>query len=59
MSVKDNIKKAFDQDPVMVTGVGAALIIAIAKLMDANTNRKNSKTWKKEVNRRDKKSARK
>lgn len=56
MSVKDSFKKAFEQDPVVATGVGAAVIIAIAKLMDANTNRKNSKSWKRETIRRDRKS---
>ena len=55
MSLKAQAKKAWETDPVMTTGVAAAVIVAIAKLMDANTNRKNSKVWKREVKRREKK----
>jgi hypothetical protein len=50
------LKEQVEQNPLIAAGVGAALINGVAKLMKANTERKNSKTWAKEVNRRIKKS---
>lgn len=47
-----NLKKQVKQNPFLAAGIGAALLHGAADLMNANTNRKNAKTWKKEVNRR-------
>lgn len=51
-----NLKRQIQENPIVAMGVGAALLNGAAKLMNANTARKNSKTWKQEVNRRDRKS---
>lgn len=46
------LKEQIEQNPLVAAGIGAALLNGAAKLMKANTERKNSKTWAKEVNRR-------
>jgi hypothetical protein len=46
------LKRQIEENPLVAAGVGAALLQGAAKLMQANTQRKNSKTWAKEVNRR-------
>jgi hypothetical protein len=46
------LKEQVEQNPLVAAGIGAALLNGVAKLMKANTERKNSKTWAKEVNRR-------
>jgi hypothetical protein len=46
------LKRQVEENPLVAAGIGAALLQAAAKLMQANTQRKNSKTWAKEVNRR-------
>lgn len=48
------IEKVQENPAFFMTAVGA-LFAGAAKLMNANTSRKNSKTWKKEVDRRSKK----
>lgn len=53
--IKARTKRAFDENPILFLGVGAASLSGAAKLMNANTNRKNSKTWRQEVKRREKK----
>lgn len=49
-------KEQVEDKPLLVAGILSALIpgtiSAVAQLMRANTERKNSKTWKKEVDRR-------
>lgn len=47
-------KEQIEDNPLIAAGIGAALLTGAAKLMNANTARKNSKTWAKEVNRRTK-----
>lgn len=61
----DKLKKEFEENPALMIGLigasGAAFggfFKGLAQLMNANTNRKNSNTWKKEVNRRNKMSRR-
>lgn len=49
-------KKQIEENPLVAMGIGAAVLSGLARLMNANTNRKNSKTWAKEVKRREKKS---
>ena len=51
-NIKAKLKKAWDEQPALVLAAGATALTGIAKLMQANTNRKNSKTWRKEVDRR-------
>lgn len=46
------LKEQIEENPLLAAGIGAALLNGAAKLMKANTERKNSKTWAKEVNRR-------
>lgn len=48
------LKEQAEQNPLVVLGLGAALMQGAAKLMNANTGRKNAKTWKREVVRREK-----
>jgi hypothetical protein len=55
---KDKIKKAWDENPLAVITVGALAVTAAAKLLDSVTASKNSRAWKKEVNRRDRNSRR-
>lgn len=49
------LKEQAEDNPVLVAGVAAGLLGAFAKLLDANTNRQNAKTWRREVKRREKK----
>lgn len=50
-----NLKRQVEEQPLIALGVVSAALSGVAKLMNANTTRKNSKTWKKEVDRRTKK----
>lgn len=52
----ENLKRQAEENPVVALGAGAAVVQAISKLVQVNSQRKNSKTWKKEVERRAKKS---
>lgn len=51
------LKEQIEDQPLVAAGIGAALLTGVSKLMNANTARRNSKTWRKEVDRRTKKSA--
>lgn len=46
------LKAQIEENPLVAAGIAAAVLNGAAKLMNANTNRKNSTTWKREVNRR-------
>ena len=48
----DNFKKQAEENPLLALGVGAAALTAVTKLIQAGTERRNSKTWEKEVDRR-------
>ena len=48
----DRIKKHFEENPILAIAAAGALLSGAAKLMNANTARHNSKTWKNEVDRR-------
>lgn len=50
------LKNQVEQNPLVAAGIATAALTGIVKLMNANTNRKNANTWKKEVDRRSKKS---
>ena len=61
MSLKDDARRiknrtitAFEENPILVMGMGAAALSGVAKLMNARTNQKNSKTYRREVARREK-----
>lgn len=46
------LKHQIEENPLVAAGIFAAVLQGGAKLMQANTQRKNSKVWAKEVNRR-------
>lgn len=50
-----NLKRQLEEQPLVAAGIGAALLAGAAKLLNANTARANSKTWKREVKRRENK----
>ena len=49
----DKLKAKWNEDPIQVMVVGALVATAAAKLLDANTNRVNRRTWDREVARRE------
>lgn len=49
------LKSQIEDQPLVAAGVAAALLSGAAKLLNANTARSNSRTWKREVKRREKK----
>lgn len=49
----DKIKQKWEEDPMMVIFVGSLAATAAAKLIEANTNRANSRSWDRETRRRD------
>jgi hypothetical protein len=57
-SVKDRLMKAWDENPLAVITVGAIAATAAAKVLSAVNESQNSRSWKKEVNRRDRNSRR-
>ncbi len=54
-----NLKKQVEEQPLIAAGIGAALLSGAAKLINARSGARNSKTWKKEVDRRRQKSTKK
>jgi hypothetical protein len=48
----DNLKRQAQENPMAALAVAAVVITAITKLMQANNDRQNSQTWKREVDRR-------
>lgn len=53
----NRIKQVWEENPIAVIVVASLAVTAGAKLMDANTERRNSHTWEKEVQRRTMKAA--
>ena len=49
----ENLKAQAEANPVLAMGVAAGLITAVSKLMDANTNARNAKSWGRETRRRE------
>jgi hypothetical protein len=47
------LKRQIEEQPLIAAGIGIAALNGVAKLMQANNDRKNSKTWKREVIRRE------
>lgn len=46
------LKKQVEDNPLVAAGIGAAILNGAARLLNANTARKNANTWAKEVARR-------
>lgn len=46
------IKKAWEENPLAVITVASTAVMAVSKIMEANTNRKYQKNWQMEVMRR-------
>jgi len=46
------LKDAAIENPLLTVAIAAGAITATAKLIDANTQRQNSKAWSREVDRR-------
>lgn len=55
----ENLKRQTEENPVVALGVAAGLLTALSKLMEANTNARNSKSWSRETSRRIVKDAKK
>jgi hypothetical protein len=51
-----NLRKQVEDQPLIAAGIGIAALNGFAKLIQANNDRKNSKTWKREVVRRERQS---
>lgn len=54
----NKIKQTWEENPLVVIGIGAVAVNAAAKLMDANTRRTNAQAWQIEVDRRNRMSQR-
>lgn len=48
----NNLKRQAEENPVLALGVAAGLISAIGKLINANSNARNAKSWDRETMRR-------
>lgn len=48
----EELKIQAQNNPLAAAAIGAGVIVAITKLMDANTKRQNAKAWASEVERR-------
>ena len=46
------LKSQIEENPLLAAGVGAGLLTGAAKLLNSVATMRNSKTYKKEVNRR-------
>lgn len=52
---KKKFQEAWEENPMAVIGITAAALTAVAKIAQVAVEANNSRTWKKEVNRRVKK----
>lgn len=50
--IKSKLKRAWDENPVLVVAIAATSLSGVSKLMNANSARKNAQSWKQEVKRR-------
>lgn len=48
----NNLKRQMEENPAGVLGFGVGALATLTQLGKMNIERKNSKTWRKEVNRR-------
>jgi len=51
-----NLKKQVEDQPLLAAGIAVMGLSALTKLLNANTARRNSSTWRREVKRREKNS---
>lgn len=51
-----NLKRQVEDQPLLAGGLVVAALATVSKVMNANTARRNSKTWSREVKRREKNS---
>lgn len=51
----NNFKTQFEENPVAVAVVAASVATVLVKIVEAGVSANNSRTWKKEVNRRNRK----
>lgn len=49
------LKEQAEDQPLIAAGIVVAALSGVTKLMNANTNRRNAKTWSREVKRRESK----
>lgn len=49
----ENLKREAADNPIVALGVAAGLITAIGRLMNANTDARKARDWKREVRRRE------
>lgn len=52
----ENLKRQAEENPIFALATGAAVVQAMTKLVATSTQRKNAKSWHKEVDRRIQKS---
>jgi hypothetical protein len=50
------LKVQAEENPLLAVFIGATALSVVAKVIQANTERSNARTWAKEVERRDRKS---
>lgn len=48
----ENLQRQAEENPMLALGLAAGLITAISKLAGTSVDMKNSRAWKKEVDRR-------
>lgn len=53
-----NLMHQAEENPVIVMGVAAGLLTALSKLIGASNESRNSRTWRREELRRERKDAR-
>jgi hypothetical protein len=49
-----NLKKQVEEQPLLAAGIAVMALSGLTKLLNANTARRNSSTWRREVKRREK-----
>lgn len=52
----ENLKRQAEENPIMTLGIGAAVLTAVGKFIDAAGHARGSNAYAKDVNRRIKKS---
>lgn len=50
------LKEQVEDQPLIAAGIAVGLLTGASKLLNAHTARQNSKTWRREVSRREKRS---
>lgn len=49
----EKLKQSWEQNPLQTAAVGALVVSAAAKFLDALSNSRRSRSWEREVSRRD------